>query len=180
LLDAAREVFTAAGYTDANIVDIADLAGASVGSLYHHFSAKSDLYLTLYNDFQKRQQHRSAKAFRTAVAAGEGDALKLFVVGARAYLEGCWLERRLVRLFLSGGGPPGFGLVLRESRREWLRANSVLVDGYPQPLSDMVVMVLTAISTEAGHEVANAPSKAKAYRMIDEVLELMGRLYPAG
>jgi AcrR family transcriptional regulator len=179
LLDAAREVFCAAGYAEANIVDIADLAGASVGSLYHHFSAKSDLYLTLYNDYQKRQQHRSAKAFKTALAAGEDNTLELFVIGARAYLEGCWQERRLARLFLSGEGPPGFDLATRQSRREWLRANSVLVDGYPRPLSDMLVMVLTAISTEAGREVAAASSKAKAYRMIDEVLELMGRLYPA-
>jgi AcrR family transcriptional regulator len=43
LLDAAREVFSAAGYDDATMVDIADRAGASIGSLYHHFAAKSDL-----------------------------------------------------------------------------------------------------------------------------------------
>jgi AcrR family transcriptional regulator len=178
LLDAAREVFTTSGYAEASIVEIADLAGASIGSLYHHFTAKSDLYATLYSDYQKRQQHRSAEAFRAALATNETDALKLFIAGARAYLEGCWQERRLTRLFLSGGGPPGFDLLKRRNHREWLSANSVLAHGYPQPLSDMLVVVLTAICTEVGGEVAGAASKTKAYKMIDEALELMGRLYP--
>ncbi|GAA4659847.1 MULTISPECIES: TetR/AcrR family transcriptional regulator [Amycolatopsis] len=179
LLEAAREVFTASGYDAANMVEIADRAGASIGSLYHHFAAKSDLYITLYNDYQRRQQHRSAQAFRSALARGEDDALRLFIVGTRAYLEGCWEERELATVFLSGGGPAGFGMLTRERFREWLHANSTLVNGHTRPLSDMLVLCLTAMATEAGREVATAPSRAKARRLIDEVLELMGRLYPA-
>ena len=38
--------------------------------------------------------------------------------------------------------------------------------------------MLTTISTEGGREVAVASSRAKARQMIDEILELMGRLYP--
>jgi AcrR family transcriptional regulator len=178
LLDAAREVFIAFGYEDANMVAIAERAGASIGSLYHHFGAKSDLYITVYNEYQKRQQHRSAKAFRTALSAGEDEALRLFIVGARAYLEGCWQERKLARLFLSGSGPAGFGLLTRERFREWLTANSTLVHGHTRPLSDTLVLALTAMSTEAGRAVAAAPTKAAANRVIDEMLTLMGRLYP--
>src|SRR5579864_8191470 len=48
LLAAAREVFTTEGYAQAAVTDIVNRAGASVGSLYHHFSGKADLYLTLY------------------------------------------------------------------------------------------------------------------------------------
>lgn len=180
LLDAAREVFSAAGYDSANMVDIADRAGASIGSLYHHFAAKSDLYITLYNEYQRRQQHRSAQAFRAALARGEKEALHLFIVGTRAYLEGCWDERELATVFLSGGGPAGFGLLTRQRFREWLHANSTLVNGQTRPLSDMLVLCLTAMATEAGREVATAPTRAKARRMIDEVLELMRRLYPSG
>ncbi|HWD01522.1 MAG TPA: TetR/AcrR family transcriptional regulator [Amycolatopsis sp.] len=178
LLEAAGEVFTAAGYDQASMAAIAERAGASIGSLYHHFAAKSDLYITLYNEYNRRQQHRSAKAFRTALAHGEEDALRLYIAGARAYLEGCWQERKLARLFLSGNGPAGFGLLTRERFREWLTANATLVNGHTRPLSDMLVLALTAMSTEAGREVAAAPSKAKAALMIEEVLELMGRLYP--
>jgi AcrR family transcriptional regulator len=178
LLQAAHDVFTTAGYADANIVDIVDRAGSSVGSLYHHFGGKSDLYIALYDDYQLRQQHRSARAFRSALASGEDDALRLFIAGTRAYLEGCWAERDLARLFLSGGGPSGFELLTRRRFRTWLRTNSVLLDKHAHPLSEVLILVLTTIATEAGREVAVAPSRTKARQMIDEVLELMGRLYP--
>lgn len=171
-------MFTTAGYADANVADIVDRAGSSVGSLYHHFGGKSDLYIALYDDYQLRQQHRSAQAFRAALDAGEGDALQLFIAGTRAYLEGCWAERDLARLFLSGGGPPGFELLTRRRFRGWLRTNTVLLDKHAHPLSEMLILVLTTIATEAGREVAVAPSRTQARQMIDEVLELMGRLYP--
>ena len=37
LLDAARQVFTERGFSDASIADIVQRAGSSVGSLDHHF-----------------------------------------------------------------------------------------------------------------------------------------------
>ncbi|HEX4722153.1 MAG TPA: TetR/AcrR family transcriptional regulator [Pseudonocardiaceae bacterium] len=178
LLAAAREIFTTAGYADANVVDIVERAASSVGSLYHHFGGKSDLYIALYDDYQSRQSHRSAKAFRLALAAGETDAMRLFIVGTRAYLEGCWEERELAQLFLSGGGPPGFELLTRRRFRHWLSTNTDLLSDQARPLSDTLVLVLTTIATEAGREVAVQSSKAAARRFIDEIVELMGRLYP--
>ena len=178
LLAAAREIFTSAGYAEANVVDIVEQAGSSVGSLYHHFGGKSDLYIALYDDYQTRQRHRSAKAFRLALAAGETGSMRLFIAGARAYLEGCWEERALARLFLSGGGPPGFELLTRTSFRHWLTTNTELLSDQARPLSDTLVLVLTTIATEAGREVAVQPSRAAARRFIAEIAELMGRLYP--
>jgi hypothetical protein len=78
-------------------------------------------------------------------------------------------------VFLAGGGPAEFRLLTRECFREWLPANSTLINGRPRPLSEMLVLCLTAIATEAGREVAAAPTRAKARRMVDEVLELMGQ-----
>ncbi|HEX5404261.1 MAG TPA: TetR/AcrR family transcriptional regulator [Pseudonocardiaceae bacterium] len=178
LLEAAREIFTTAGYADANVVDIVERAGSSVGSLYHHFGGKSDLYIALYDDYQTRQRHRSAKAFRLALAAGEQDAMRLFILGTRAYLEGCWEERELAQLFLSGGGPPGFELLTRRGFRHWLTTNSDLLSEQASPLPDTLVLVLTTIATEAGREVAVQSSRAAARRFIEEILELIGRLYP--
>lgn len=178
LLDAAREIFTAAGYADANVVDIVERAGSSVGSLYHHFGGKSDLYIALYDDYQTRQRHRAAKAFRSALAAGEHDSMRLFVIGTRAYLQGCWEERTLARLFLSGGGPPGFELLTRRGFRHWLTTNADLLSEQARPLSDTLVLVLTTIATEAGREVAVQTTRAQARRFIDEICELIGRLYP--
>jgi AcrR family transcriptional regulator len=179
LLAAAREIFTTAGYADANVAAIVEQAGSSVGSLYHHFGGKSDLYIALYDDYQSRQRHRSAKAFRLALAAGEADAMRLFIAGTRAYLEGCWVERELAQLFLSGGGPPGFELLTRRGFRHWLATNTELLSDQARPLSDTLVLVLTTVANEAGREVAVQPSRAAARRFINEVIDLIARLYPS-
>lgn len=47
VLDAAREVFVAAGYHAAGMDDIAEQAGVSKPVLYQHFPSKLDLYLAL-------------------------------------------------------------------------------------------------------------------------------------
>ena len=100
-------------------------AGASVGSLYHHFGGKADLYLALFEDYQARQEHagRGSGADRARLS-GQVDTLQLFLVGATAYLRGCWEERELARVFLDGGGPPGFELIARRRYREWVRVNT--------------------------------------------------------
>src|SRR5437764_7771251 len=103
LLAAAREVFSSSGFAEANIADVVSRAGASVGSLYHHFGGKADLYLALFEDYQMRQEERAAAAVRGARTEGERDPFDLFLVGAGAYLRGCWEERELARMFLDGG-----------------------------------------------------------------------------
>src|SRR5919199_6203838 len=97
LLAAAREVFTASGFAEASIADVVARAGASVGSLYHHFGGKADLYLALFEDYQARQEMRAVDAVRAARDGGEHDAVALFIAGARAYLDGCWEERDVAR-----------------------------------------------------------------------------------
>jgi len=117
LLSAAREVFAGSGFAEASIADVVAGAGASVGSLYHHFGGKAELYLALFEDYQQRQEARVVAAVRAAAAGGESDPVALFVAGSRAYLDGCWTERDLARLFLAGGGPPGFEAVRRRRHR---------------------------------------------------------------
>lgn len=184
LLDAARRVFCASGFAEASIADVVAGAGASVGSLYHHFGGKAELYLALFEDYQQRQEARAVEAVRTAVAGGTADPIALFVAGSRAYLDGCWVERDLARLFLAGGGPPGFELVARRRYREWTRRNATLLSSGPddaEPWGDALVLVLTTVVSEAGHEVAVCEDEASASRLAGDVLELIGRIgRPAG
>ena len=56
MLDAAREVFVAHGFSDASIADIVERAGSSVGSLYHHFGGKSELYVALWQEYSLAQE----------------------------------------------------------------------------------------------------------------------------
>jgi AcrR family transcriptional regulator len=176
LLAAARDVFAESGFAEANIADVVARAGASVGSLYHHFGGKADLYLALFEDYQTRQEERAAAAVREARTQGVGDPAELFLVGSGAYLRGCWDERELARLFLAGGGPPGFELIARRRYREWIRVNAALLHAEEQPLGDTLVLVLTSVVAEAGSEVAIQDDADEAYRLADEVLELIGRI----
>src|SRR6266568_9099546 len=78
LLAAAREVFTSVGYAQAGVTEIVTRAGASVGSLYHHFSGKADLYLTLFEELNNEQAERTRRAVRSARDAGITDPQQLF------------------------------------------------------------------------------------------------------
>lgn len=177
LLDAARAVFTGQGFADASIADVVERAGSSVGSLYHHFGGKADLYLALFEDYQTRQEERAAAAVRAARSdGGMHDPVDLFLVGASAYLAGCWEERELSRLFLAGGGPPGFELIARRRYREWIHVNANLLRADQQPLGETLVLVLTTVVAEAGREVSVQDSYDDAMRLADEVLELIGRI----
>jgi len=176
LLAAAREVFSSSGFAEVNIADVVSRAGASVGSLYHHFGGKADLYLALFEDYQSRQEERAAAAVRGARGEGERDPFELFLVGAGAYLRGCWEERELARMFLDGGGPPGFELIARRRYRDWILVNAALLRADDQPLGETLVLVLTTVVAEAGREVAVQDTYEDAMRLADEVLELLGRV----
>ena len=179
LLDAAREVFSGSGFAEASIADVVARAGASVGSLYHHFGGKAELYLALFEEYQQRQETRAMTAVREARLAGESDPFRLFVAGSQAYLDGCWIERDLARLFLAGGGPPGFELVARRRYREWTARNATLlrVDS-AEPWGDALVLVLTTVISEAGHEVAVCEDEDAAHRLAGDVLALIARIAP--
>ena len=177
LLEAARDVFSEVGYTEANVADVVARAGSSVGSMYHHFGGKADLYLALYDEHQSRQEARADAAVRQARAGGEQDALVLFIAGSRAFLRGCWEERDLARLFLEGDGPPGFDQVSRQRFREWVnRAGGLLRGAESHLLGEPFTLVLTTVIAAAGREVAHQPDEQAATSYADDVLILLSRL----
>jgi AcrR family transcriptional regulator len=177
LLEAARDVFSEVGYTEANVADVVARAGSSVGSMYHHFGGKADLYLALYDEHQSRQEARADAAVRQARAGGEQDALVLFIAGSRAFLRGCWEERDLARLFLEGDGPPGFDQVSRQRFREWVnRAGGLLRGAESHLLGEPFTLVLTTVIAAAGREVAQQPDEQAATSYADDVLIQLSRL----
>ncbi len=176
LLQSAREVFAESGYAAASIADVVRRADASVGSLYHHFGGKADVYLALYEDYQARQEERAAAAVRAARSTDEQDPTSLFLTGARAFLHGCWEDRHLAVLFQLGEGPPGFDLVRRQRFNTWISANAKLLGGRREPFGQALALVLTTVISEAGREVALQPSPQRATRYVDAVLELLARI----
>jgi AcrR family transcriptional regulator len=175
LLAAARGVFAESGFAEASIADVVARAGASVGSLYHHFGGKAELYLALFEDYQSGQEARAAAAVREARLSGETDPLALFLIGSRSYLDGCWEQRDLARTFLAGGGPPGFELLARKRYRDWTRRNALLL-GAESDWGDALVLVLTTVISEAGHEMAVCDDEDGAQRLAENVLALVEKI----
>jgi AcrR family transcriptional regulator len=176
LLDAAREVFTLVGYAQAGVSDIVVLAGASVGSLYHHFSGKADLYLTLFEELSREHAERTRAAVRGCRASGVADPMQLFLAGARAYLDVCIEQRKLAGMFARGDGPPGFELLWRQRLADWVRKNAEFFARSGEPLDEAAAVVMTGAMMLAVAEVSLAPDSETARHLADGVLAVLARL----
>jgi AcrR family transcriptional regulator len=180
LLDAARQVFSEQGFSQASIADVVERAGSSVGSLYHHFGGKSELFLALWHEHQRTHEEAAGKAVARLRKAGVTDTTELFCAGARAFLEGSWLRRDLALLFFSGDGPPDFEVMKRQRGNEWVAQNDVLL-GLPDTAMDrLYAAMLTALIGEGARQVATAPNRRQAYRTIEAVIQYARRLMAGG
>ncbi|GAA3199989.1 TetR/AcrR family transcriptional regulator [Actinocorallia longicatena] len=177
LLQAAREVFCEEGFAQAAVTDIVAKAGASVGSLYHHFNGKADLYLTLFEEFQVRQQDRTREALATVREAGETDPMRLFLAGASAYLDGSVSEREISKLFISGDGPPGFDRIMRERLRKWARRNAALFHTEDGGVNEPLVLVLTGAMIGAVSEVSLIEDESTARELAASIVKVLGTIH---
>ncbi|MGH3378287.1 MAG: TetR/AcrR family transcriptional regulator [Actinoallomurus sp.] len=178
MLEAARDVFTERGFADASVADVVERAGSSVGSLYHHFGGKAELFLALWEDHQIAHEQAASAAVATLREAGETNPLELFIAGAQAFLDGSWQRRALVRLLMDGDGPPGFELMRRTRNREWVRQNAVLLGAGADPVDRVTVAVLTTVIGETAREVAACETRAEADTVTAAALRLIRRLDP--
>jgi len=180
MLDAAREVFVAQGFSDASIADIVERAGSSVGSLYHHFGGKSELYVALWQEYTGAQEEAASQAVAKAKQAGMTDPFELFTTGARAYLEGSWERRDLAMLFVSGDSPPGFEVMRRRRGHEWVGQNDALLRLSDTSFDRLYATILTSLIGEGAREVAVARNRRAAVKVIDAVIEYARRLMADG
>ena len=182
LLDAAKVVFDDRGYSDAGIAEIVERSGISVGSLYHHYGGKAGLFLALWEDYTGAQERSATEGVARArkargAEAGEQDPIALSIAGARAYLEVCWQQRDVARLFHESEGPSGFALMRRGRARQWIGQNTRLLRGRGGDRSAQVLsLVLTTVIGEAGREIATAENATEAAEIIDEICRILIRL----
>ncbi len=178
LLTAAREVFISAGYAQAGVTEIVARAGASVGSLYHHFTGKADLFVTLFEEFHEGQAWRARQAARAAREDRVREPRQLFLAAARAYLDGCLEDRELSRLFVSGDAPPGFDLIMRQRLREWASRNADFFARNAEPMDEAVAVVMTGALTLAVTEVSLDEDAAHARLLACGVLDVLSGVDP--
>jgi AcrR family transcriptional regulator len=177
LLAAAREVFMHQGYAQAGITDIVALAGASVGSLYHHFTGKADLYLALFEQLNDDQEARTRAAMRESREQGVTDPLRLFLAGAGGYLDVCLEQRDIAAMFSRGDGPPGFDLMWRRRLSDWVNRNTEFFARVGEPLDEAAAIVMTGALFLAAGEVSLAPDDVGARQVADGVLAMLARLH---
>jgi AcrR family transcriptional regulator len=180
LLAAARTVFISEGYAQAGVTDIVARAGASVGSLYHHFPGKAQLYLALYEELHHDHAERTRSAVRRARDAGVTDPMQLFLVGARGYLDTSIEQRELAGLFARGDGPPGFEVVWQQRLTEWVGKNTEFFARSGEPLDEAVAIVMTGAMMLAVAEVSRAPDSSRAQQIADGVISVLSRLETRG
>ena len=176
ILEAASEVFLAEGYENANIADIVRLSQRSVGSIYHHFGGKPELFIALWESTQDAYFAAAALAVAEARSAGERDPAALFAAGGRAYLTAVWENRVVVRMFLSDLGPPQLRALERERSQTWVRQNSTLMAVEDTPLNRVRVSVLTSIVGDGAREIILLESADEVSQIIDATMEFIRRV----
>ena len=180
LLAAAREVFVEQGFVNASIADVVQRADSSVGSLYHHFGGKSELFVALWQEHQQAHEEAASRAVAQARRAGVTDPFELFSAGARAFLEGSWQRRDLAMLFVAGDSPPGFEVMKRRRSHEWVGQNDALLKLPDTSFSRLYAAILTSMIAEGAREVAAARTRRQATAIIDAVIEYARRLMTDG
>src|SRR5829696_961667 len=117
ILESARDAFAERGLISASIGDVSSGAGASVGSIYHHFEGKEGLagavYVAALADFQR--------AFADVVTRTE-DAEDGVRAGVRTTLRWCLREQPDAARFLLSTADAARGAAddrLRELNRDF-------------------------------------------------------------
>jgi AcrR family transcriptional regulator len=167
---------TQQGYAQAAITDIVALAGASVGSLYHHFAGKADLYLALYEELNDAHEARTRAAVRELRETGAADPMRLLLAGARGYLDVCIEQRETTAMFARGDGPPGFELMWRRRVSDWVTRNTEFFARSGERLDEAAAIVMTGALLLAVTEISLAPDRGRARQLADGVLEVLARI----
>ena len=174
VLDAALLEFASNGYENTSIANIVQRSGVSVGSIYHHFGGKSEVFLALWEENREHIWTETSTATNRALRSAVTDTMELFIIGARAYMEAIWERREQARVFFIMEGPPGFQVRRYEESRAWNRRNIKLFELDERPLGSSLAMILRGALGQAAIEICQA-SNVRAARAIMRDVETVFR-----
>jgi AcrR family transcriptional regulator len=169
ILDGALYVFSRNGYTAATISDVVAASGASIGSIYHHFGGKSELFLAIH-------QRLTFAVGQRITEAGHIATLASFDEQARGYLEAIWTNRRIAAVLGSADVPPGYDRIRRESMQAWFRDWLGMLDIDSTPSGALLMRVLIAVLTESAALVMTCTDDDEAASVIDAAIQHLNRL----
>jgi AcrR family transcriptional regulator len=172
LIRAARRLFAERGYAGTATEEVVRRARVTRGALYHHFRDKSDLFMAVLDEEQKKLAAISSEA-----AAAQDDPWKAIVAGSNAFLDAC-LDRAVQQIVLLDA-PAVLGLQRwRESDQSYYLAptkmalEAAAAQGLiePQPMDVLAHVILGALN-EAAVLIARAEDQAAMRRQVREVVQ---------
>ncbi|MGB9223841.1 TetR/AcrR family transcriptional regulator [Mycobacterium sp.] len=174
ILDAATDVFATRGFNAATMADVVTGSGASIGSIYHHFGGKSELFLAIFEQMADAVDRRIDAAMQqTGEGAGRREVFELHV---RAYLEAMWENRRLARVLSSGDTPPGFEVARRNRMTAAFRSWMAVLELDTSMRGQLLSRVLVATMAESSLMVAACQDPDDVPAIIDATIEWIDRL----
>ena len=178
ILDAATDVFATRGFTAATMADVVAGSGASIGSIYHHFGGKSELFLAIFEQMANAVDRRIDAAMRRAGDPGSEsvDGRRVFELHVRAYLEAMWDNRRLARVLTSGDTPAGFEVARRDRMQAAFRSWMAVLELDKSLRGQLLSRVLVATMAESSLMVAGCENPDDVPEIIDATIEWIDRL----
>ncbi len=182
ILDAATEVFATRGFTAATMADVVVGSGASVGSIYHHFGGKSELFLAIFEQMADAVDRRIEMAMdQSRQQAGDSgpervDRRRIFELHVRAYLETMWENRRLARVLTSGDAPAGFEVARRDRMQAAFRSWMAVLELDKSRRGQLLSRILVATMAESSLMVAGCEYADDVPPIIDATIEWIDRL----
>jgi AcrR family transcriptional regulator len=174
ILDAATGVFATRGFTAATMADVVAASGASIGSIYHHFGGKSELFLAIFEQMADAVDRRIDATMREA--GDPGTALCVFELHVRAYLEAMWENRRLARVLSSGDTPAGFDVARRNRMTAAFRSWMAVLELDKSLRGQLLSRVLVATMAESSLMVAGCENPDDVPEIIDATIGWIDRL----
>lgn len=178
ILESAEDVFVDLGYWNSNISDIVERSGSSVGSIYHHFGGKAELFTALWENYAEILGGVAIEASQAYLKENpDAEPIEAFTAGAREYCLHNYENRRGLSLFYSGDTPPGYERLRRQGNSRWLRRNARLLGLGDSVEAALMTASLTAVIAEACRIIVQAEDRDVATRVADATVVLLGRLY---
>jgi AcrR family transcriptional regulator len=173
ILDAATEVFATSGFAAATMADVVAASGASIGSIYHHFGGKSELFLAIFEQMADAVDRRIEAAIEQS---GDAEPRRVFELHVRAYLEAMWENRRRARVLTSADTPPGFELARRDRMQAAFRRWMALLELDTSLRGQLLSRILVSTMAESSLMVADCENADDVAAIIDATIEWIDRL----
>ncbi|MGH3559701.1 MAG: TetR/AcrR family transcriptional regulator [Mycobacterium sp.] len=173
ILDAATDVFATRGFTAATMADVVAGSGASIGSIYHHFGGKKELFLAIFEQMAQAVDRRIDAVMQHA---GQVQPRRAFELHVQAYLEAMWENRHAARVLASGDSPAGFDIARRNRMAAAFGSWMSVLELDTSLRGQLLGRILVAIMAESSLMVAACEHPNDVKPIINATIEWIDRL----